>query len=75
MTHSKDQRVLTEDNAMTGRTTRREFLQHSAETAAILTAVSTLGGVHAFAQEKPATIRLGIIGCGSIIGKFIFTCL
>lgn len=46
---------------------RREFLQQSAETATLAAAVSALGGVHAWAEEKSAKVRLGIIGCGGIM--------
>jgi predicted dehydrogenase len=48
--------------------TRRVFIQQTAEAAALLTAASTLGAVHAFSAEKSATIRLGIIGCGGMMG-------
>lgn len=47
--------------------TRREFLQQSAESLPLLAAVSALGGVHAWADEKSDRVRLGIIGCGSIM--------
>ena len=47
--------------------TRREFLQHTSEAAALLAAASALGGVHAFAEETPPVVRLGIIGCGGIM--------
>jgi predicted dehydrogenase len=46
---------------------RREFLGQVSQTATILSASSALGGVAAFADEKPAKVRLGIIGCGSIM--------
>jgi hypothetical protein len=36
--------------------TRRVFIQRSAEAAALLTAASTLGAVHGFAVDTPATI-------------------
>lgn len=48
-------------------TTRREFLQHSAETVTLAAAVSALGGVHAWADEDSQKVRLAIIGCGSIM--------
>jgi predicted dehydrogenase len=48
-------------------TTRRQFIKHATQASAIVTAATSLGGVHAFADEKPAKIRLGIIGCGSIM--------
>lgn len=46
---------------------RREFLQHSIKTSAILAAASSLGGVCLLADEKPEQVRLGIIGCGGIM--------
>ena len=48
-------------------TTRRGFLQKSTEAAAITAAASTLIGAHAAAAEKPATVNIGIIGCGGIM--------
>lgn len=47
---------------------RRVFIQQTAEATAILTAASTLGVVHGFAADLPETIRLGIIGCGGMMG-------
>lgn len=52
---------------MTRRPTRREFLQHSTETAALLSAAAALGGLPAVAADVPAQITLGIIGCGGIM--------
>ena len=52
---------------MTDETTRRSFLQKSAEVAAITAAASTLGGVHAFGALSPEKLNLGIIGCGGIM--------
>ncbi|NOY40713.1 MAG: Gfo/Idh/MocA family oxidoreductase [Planctomycetes bacterium] len=52
---------------MPTRYNRRKFLQQSTEAGAVLAAASALGGVHAYAAEKPSTVRLGIIGCGSIM--------
>jgi predicted dehydrogenase len=46
---------------------RREFMVHSGETAAVTAALATLGGVHTSAAEKVDTIRLGIIGCGNMM--------
>ena len=46
---------------------RREFLNQVSHSAAAVAAVSTLGGVHLFADEKPSKINLGIIGCGGIM--------
>lgn len=48
-------------------TNRRQFLQQATETAAIVAAATALGGVHVFADEKLAKVRLGIIGCGGIM--------
>ncbi len=48
-------------------TTRRQFLQHTSEASAIAAAATALGGVHVFANETPEKVRLGIIGCGSIM--------
>ncbi|MEX2317095.1 MAG: Gfo/Idh/MocA family oxidoreductase [Pirellulales bacterium] len=52
-------------------TTRRQFLGQSSRGAAIAAAAATLGGVHAFGQEKPQTVRLAIIGCGGIMGSHV----
>ncbi len=52
-------------------TTRRQFLEHSAQSAALAAAVSTLGGVHAYGSDKPQTIRLAIIGCGGIMTSHV----
>ncbi len=52
---------------MQNETTRRGFLRQSTETAALTAAVSTLGGVHAYADEKTETVNIGIIGCGGIM--------
>ena len=51
--------------------TRRLFIRRSTEAAALLTAASTLGAVHGFAANQPATVRMGIIGCGGIMGRHI----
>ena len=51
--------------------TRRVFIQRTTEAAAVLTAASTLGAVHGFAADQPATVRLGIIGCGGIMGHHV----
>jgi predicted dehydrogenase len=40
-------------------------------TASLLTAAATLGSVHASGSQSDAPIRLGIIGCGSIMGHHI----
>jgi predicted dehydrogenase len=56
---------------MASETTRRTFIERSAQTTALAAAVSALGGVHAFAEETPRTIRLGIIGCGGIMSMHV----
>lgn len=48
-------------------TSRREFLRRSKEAGTLLAAATALGGVHAFAANESATVRLGIIGCGNIM--------
>ena len=58
---------------MTMPTTRRSFLGRAAGRAALLSAASALGGVHASADERPATLRLGLIGCGGIMGQHVRT--
>ncbi len=47
-------------------TSRREFLRRSAHSATVLAAAS-LGPMHVSGAEQPSTLRLGIIGCGSIM--------
>lgn len=56
---------------MTHDPTRRQFLQRSAHATALAAAVSALGGVHAFADDKPRTVRLAIIGCGGIMTQHV----
>ncbi|MDP6557854.1 MAG: Gfo/Idh/MocA family oxidoreductase [Pirellulaceae bacterium] len=56
---------------MTTRTTRRRFLRNATDTALATAAVSTLGGVHAFGAQTPERVRLGIIGCGGIMGHHV----
>jgi predicted dehydrogenase len=53
------------------KTTRRRFLQQSAETAAITAAAAALGGVHAMGAQNPAVVRLAIIGCGGIMSLHV----
>ncbi len=48
-------------------TSRREFLESATRTTVLASAVAALGGVHAFGEEKPDVLRLGIIGCGGIM--------
>ena len=52
---------------MSRQASRREFLRVSS-TASLLAAVSSLGAVHTFGQEADAPLRLGVIGCGGIMG-------
>lgn len=52
---------------MTRQTNRREFLEKSVYTSAVLAAATRLGGLTATAAEKPEPVRLGIIGCGGIM--------
>src|SRR5262249_18111908 len=57
--------------SMKRETTRRQFLEHSTQAAAVLAAATSLGGVHTFASARPETIGLGIIGCGGIMGHHV----
>lgn len=50
---------------------RREFIQRTAGAATLLSAAASLGAIHAAADEPSATIRLGIIGCGGIMGRHL----
>ena len=58
------------ESNMTDSTNRRAFLQ---QTAATTTAVAATGiiGAHAAPKSTPKTIRLGIIGCGGIMGHHV----
>lgn len=56
---------------MNRQTTRREFLEQSTGTAAVVAAAATLGSVHAQAAPPPRTVRLGIIGCGGIMNNHV----
>ena len=56
---------------MSDQPTRRQFLKKSTETAAIVAAAKALGSVHAFGAERSTTVRLGIIGCGGIMGSHV----
>lgn len=49
-------------------TTRRRFLKQS---AAVTAAASTLGAVHAFADDTPAKLQIGVIGCGGIMSHHV----
>ena len=51
---------------MTVKVPRRKFLRHSATSLSGL-AASSLMGVHVLGESPAATVRLGIIGCGSIM--------
>lgn len=52
-------------------TTRRRFLQESTKRTTVVAAATALGGVHAFGQPGPSSVRLGIIGCGGIMGHHV----
>jgi predicted dehydrogenase len=56
---------------MSPHTSRREFLTDAAHSALVLSAATALGPSLAFAEEKPDRVRLGIIGCGGIMGHHI----
>ncbi len=56
---------------MKSESTRREFLHRSTTGTAALTAASALTGAHILGAEKPATLRLGIIGCGGIMDHHV----
>lgn len=51
---------------MTKQASRRQFLKHSTG-ASVLAAAAALKPTHGFVAEKPAPLRLGLIGCGSIM--------
>jgi len=51
-------------------TTRRQFLQQSTEAAALVAAVSALGGVQTFGAD-PGRGPARIIGCGGIMGLHV----
>jgi len=51
--------------------TRRQFLEKTTKSTAAMAAATALGGAHAFGQEAPAVVRLGIIGCGGIMGHHV----
>src|SRR5262249_10421944 len=59
------------EGEMNPQSTRRAFIQRTAEAAALLTAASTVGAVHGLAAERAATVRLGLIGCGGIMGHHL----
>lgn len=50
---------------------RRDFVADVSRTATILGAAAALRGVHAFAEERPASVTLGIIGCGGIMKQHV----
>lgn len=52
-------------------TNRREFLQQSTEKAALAVAIASLGGVHTQAADSKRKIRLGLIGCGGMMGSHV----
>jgi predicted dehydrogenase len=56
---------------MPNRSTRREFLGQSTQAAAVVAAATALGGVHSFAADNSEILRLGIIGCGGMMGGHV----
>ena len=56
---------------MKSETTRRKFFQQTSHAAAVIAAASTLGGVHALGATASKPVRLGLIGCGSIMRTHI----
>ena len=59
--------ILSLEPTMPPLTTRREFLQQSTETAVAAAGLGMLAGAFAAADETPARLNLGIIGCGGIM--------
>src|SRR5688572_22265009 len=57
--------------SMKSESTRRTFLKQSTHAAALAAATAALGPVHAAGEEQPASVRLGIIGCGGIMGHHV----
>ena len=51
--------------------TRRQFLERSTQTAAVVAAATALGPVHSQAAPKPDVVRLAIIGCGGIMTSHV----
>jgi predicted dehydrogenase len=51
--------------------TRRSFLRESSSTAALFAAATSLGGVHALGAENSSPLKVGIIGCGGIMGTHV----
>src|SRR5579872_792741 len=63
--HCNSTRSSREDQRRSHRmtaTNRREFLQHALDTATMGSAIATLGVAAARSEEKPAKLRLGVIG-------------
>lgn len=52
---------------MPSESTRREFLQCSTTATTVAAASLALRGVHVWAEDRPRTIRMGIIGCGGMM--------
>ena len=52
---------------------RRGFFREATQAGATAVAATMLGGVHALAEEKTQKIRLGLIGCGSIMQNHVRT--
>lgn len=54
---------------MTDSTDRRQFLKTTASTTAV--AAAGIAGAHAAGKPQSQTVRLGIIGCGGIMGHHV----
>jgi len=50
---------------------RREFLKQSTESAALAVSLASLGGVHAHGADESRKLRLGLIGCGGMMGDHV----
>jgi len=46
-------------------------LRQSTEALSVAAAAAALKGAHVLADDRPATLRLGIIGCGGIMGHHV----
>jgi len=56
---------------MPAETTRRQFLRQSTEALSVAAAAAALKGAHVLADDRPDKLRLGIIGCGGIMGHHV----
>jgi predicted dehydrogenase len=56
---------------MTTPPNRREFIERTSQTAALVAATSALGGVHALADEQSSPVRIGVIGCGGMTSTHV----